>query len=57
LAPASQLQREQGSAQEIAQQESGPEAVREPARDVEPKAPVHVTRVQLSKKKKKKKKR
>jgi preprotein translocase subunit SecF len=55
-APASQVQREQASQQEIAQQESGPEAGREQPREVGPRAPVHVTRVQPSKKKKKKKK-
>jgi preprotein translocase subunit SecF len=58
VAPASQpaAQREQASPREIAQQESGPEAGREQPREAEPKAPVHVTRVQPSKKKKKKKK-
>jgi preprotein translocase subunit SecF len=45
------------SPREITQQESAPEAGREQAPEAGPKAPVHVTRVQPSKKKKKKKKR
>jgi hypothetical protein len=55
--PTSQVQREQPAPQEIAQQESGPEAGREQAGEAGPRAPVNVTRVQPSKKKKKKKKR
>lgn len=58
-APASPspVQPEQASPREIAQQEPAPEAGREQAREAGPRAPVHVTRVQPSKKKKKKKKR
>ncbi len=58
-APASPspVQREQASPREIAQQESGPEAPQEQAREAGPRAPVDVTRVQPSRKKKKKKKR